>query len=234
MELIFLIKNHLIFLILFCLCNNHHPLLVSSNDDYQNFTDFTSFSLYETCLPPAAFLKIRIDLSTPSKYEKNKVVKWNDNWALNCNFVGNDLTTIKCGGEQCGQFCDRHPTCTHWSWFQRDNGTCLLKKGSVSKRDAVYDPNEIDSSCGFSSFYMKRYICGEEHDNIMKQNETFELCDLSQLKWLKGNLGYGCDFPGVDNTISTMLTNTGRCLKSCDANINCTHYTYLEACHYPF
>lgn len=32
-------------------------------------------------------------------------ITWNDNWALGCDFRGNDLKNVKIKGEDCGGLC---------------------------------------------------------------------------------------------------------------------------------
>lgn len=32
-------------------------------------------------------------------------ISWNDNWALGCDFRGNDLTNARTRGEDCGERC---------------------------------------------------------------------------------------------------------------------------------
>jgi hypothetical protein len=65
-------------------------------------------------------------------------INWNGNdWAMACDFRGNDLKNVRIRGEDCGGECARTDGCTHFSWTQWKGGTCWLKKGGVSKRDAV-------------------------------------------------------------------------------------------------
>ena len=64
-------------------------------------------------------------------------IDWNGNWAFKCDFKGNDLSNMKSRGEDCSGICARTNGCTHFSWNIFENGTCWMKKGSVSKKDAI-------------------------------------------------------------------------------------------------
>jgi hypothetical protein len=61
-------------------------------------------------------------------------IKWQGNWATGCDFLGNDLRSIKVPGYHCGQECWNNKDCTHFTF---SDGTCKLKCGKVSKKDAV-------------------------------------------------------------------------------------------------
>ena len=63
------------------------------------------------------------------------------NWALACDFYGNDLQSQQMPGEQCGGRCAQTPGCTHFTHTQYNGGTCYMKKGAVSKSNAVYTGN---------------------------------------------------------------------------------------------
>lgn len=77
-----------------------------------------------------------------------KAVNWNgNNWALKCDFPGNDLKSVQAKGEQCGSLCATTGGCTHWSWTTMNGGTCWLKQGTVSKQNAI-DSSDWSSSCG--------------------------------------------------------------------------------------
>jgi hypothetical protein len=73
-------------------------------------------------------------------------INWNGkNWAMSCDFHGNDLSNVRSSGELCGQKCARTKDCTHFTWSQHKVGTCWMKSGSVSKDDAfsTSDPNMV-------------------------------------------------------------------------------------------
>ncbi|CAF1003860.1 unnamed protein product [Adineta steineri] len=65
-------------------------------------------------------------------------INWNgNNWAHNCDFKENDLSNVQVRAEQCGGKCAATPGCTHFTWTNYNDGTCWMKKGSVSKTDAI-------------------------------------------------------------------------------------------------
>ncbi len=75
-------------------------------------------------------------------------INWNgNNWAMSCDFHGNDLSNARVPADRCGPQCEQTPGCTHFTWTQYMGGTCWMKKGSVSKNDAfsTTDPTMV---CG--------------------------------------------------------------------------------------
>lgn len=65
----------------------------------------------------------------------SETITWNGNWALGCEFIGNDLKNVRSAGEECGGKCAANPECTHFTW---NDGTCWMKKfNGVSKDDAA-------------------------------------------------------------------------------------------------
>lgn len=43
-------------------------------------------------------------------------ITWQGNWALGCDFIGNDLTNERTKGEDCGTRCSLVSGCTHFTW----------------------------------------------------------------------------------------------------------------------
>ncbi|KAG4078478.1 hypothetical protein HA402_009190 [Bradysia odoriphaga] len=75
-------------------------------------------------------------------------IDWNGNdWAMWCDFTGNDLTSVQTRGEDCGPQCILTPGCTHFTWTNYNGGTCWMKKNGASKNDAIpkYDSGAV---CG--------------------------------------------------------------------------------------
>jgi hypothetical protein len=78
--------------------------------------------------------------------ESAVAVNWNgNNWALNCDFQGNDIKTVSTPGEQCGGTCANTKGCTHWSYVTPN--ICKLKSGAVSQNNAVAS-SANGASCG--------------------------------------------------------------------------------------
>lgn len=63
---------------------------------------------------------------------------WQGDWALNCDFPGNDFRDVRASGEKCTDICKSTSGCTHFTWNSYMGGTCWLKKGPVNKDDAKY------------------------------------------------------------------------------------------------
>lgn len=80
----------------------------------------------------------------------NSVTWQNEDWAFSCDFKNNDLTNVQISGEQCGAKCYETSECTHFNWNTHNGGTCLMKKGSVSKSNALYTGDK-STVCGIVS-----------------------------------------------------------------------------------
>jgi len=80
-----------------------------------------------------------------------QAVNWNgNNWALRCDFRGNDLQSVSAQGDQCGSLCAKTNGCTHWAFNRFNGGTCWLKRGTVTQANA-FDSSDSSSSCGVIS-----------------------------------------------------------------------------------
>jgi hypothetical protein len=83
-----------------------------------------------------------------SLHHAKRGINWNgNNWAMSCDFYGNDLSNARVPANRCGPQCEQTSGCTHFTWTQYMGGTCWMKKGSVSKNDAfsTTDPTMV---CG--------------------------------------------------------------------------------------
>ena len=69
-------------------------------------------------------------------------------WALNCDFVGNDLAKVLSKGPECSLKCSLNIACSHFTWTNLNDGTCWLKSGSISKERAG---NKQGAICGIIS-----------------------------------------------------------------------------------
>ena len=75
-------------------------------------------------------------------------INWNgQNWAMSCDFPGNDFAQVNTRGEDCGGTCAHTPDCTHFTWGPWNGGTCWMKKGPISKSNAVV-PEDQRLVCG--------------------------------------------------------------------------------------
>ena len=80
-----------------------------------------------------------------------QAVNWNgNNWALRCDFRGNDLQSVSAQGDQCGSLCTKTNGCTHWAFNRFNGGTCWLKRGTVTQANA-FDSSDPSSACGVVS-----------------------------------------------------------------------------------
>jgi len=93
------------------------------------------------------FFYINVLILLASTSEIKSQLSWNGNWALACDFIGNDLANANVRGEDCSNKCYNTAGCTHFTWTTWNGGTCWMKKGSVSKNDAVFT-NDQTMVCG--------------------------------------------------------------------------------------
>ena len=72
------------------------------------------------------------------------------NWAMSCDFKGNDLSNQNSKGEDCGGICSRTAGCTHFTWTNYNGGTCWMKSGQVNKNNA-FKTGDTTAACGIVS-----------------------------------------------------------------------------------
>ncbi|CAF1247537.1 unnamed protein product [Rotaria sordida] len=137
----------------------------------------------------------------------NSTVQWNGmNWAPSCDFNGNDLSQVETPAELCGPTCLQTKKCTHYTWTTLNNGTCWMKKGNVSKTDAV-STNDTSMVCG-----------------INKDGQ--EGVPISTVQWNGMNWAPSCDFNG--NDLSHVEISPEFCGSTCLQTKGCTHYTWTN------
>ena len=79
-------------------------------------------------------------------------INWNgNNWAMSCDFRGNDLSNVRIAAELCGGKCEKTQGCTHFTWTRYKGGTCWMKKGSISKNNA-FSSNDPTMVCGVRNY----------------------------------------------------------------------------------
>src|SRR5208337_3850978 len=80
--------------------------------------------------------------------EDSLKVNWSGrNWAMGCDFPGNDLANVRISGEKCSGDCANTLACTHFTWTTFNGGTCWKKQGHISANDAVLA--NITMVCGY-------------------------------------------------------------------------------------
>ena len=96
----------------------------------------------------AYYLSVQNILLCICLYVGINAINWNGkDWAIACDFRANDLKNVRIRGEDCSGECARTDACTHFSWTPWKGGTCWLKKGRVSKKDAV-SSSDSKTVCG--------------------------------------------------------------------------------------
>ncbi|CAF1028149.1 unnamed protein product [Rotaria sordida] len=131
------------------------------------------------------------------------IINWNgNNWAMSCDFRGNDLSNIRTSGELCGEKCAQTQQCTHFTWTQYNGGTCWMKSGTISKSDA-FSTNDQTMVCGV--------INSGQQDTI---------------QWNGNNWAMSCDFRG--NDLSNVRISGELCGEKCAQTQQCTHFTWTQ------
>lgn len=78
-----------------------------------------------------------------------KKITWNgNNWALGCDFRGNDVKNVRSSGEQCGGLCAADTVCTHFTWNNAFGGTCWMKDYDGLSKDDALVASDTSSVCG--------------------------------------------------------------------------------------
>ncbi|KAI8801711.1 hypothetical protein BJ742DRAFT_835854 [Cladochytrium replicatum] len=68
------------------------------------------------------------------------------NWAYNCDWTGNDLTSAASAAADCGPKCQALADCTHFTWNDFNGGTCWMKQGTVTRDQAIAASGTV---CGY-------------------------------------------------------------------------------------
>ena len=77
-----------------------------------------------------------------------EAINWQPgDWAMSCDFKGNDLSNKKSRGEDCSRICTQTHGCTHYTWTSYLGGTCWMKSGQISKNNA-FQTTDKTMACG--------------------------------------------------------------------------------------
>ena len=74
--------------------------------------------------------------SPSSSSSSSNGIQWQNNWAMNCDFSGNDLSSSSTAAPDCGPKCEQTPQCTHFT-YNTMTRICYLKQGTISKNQAI-------------------------------------------------------------------------------------------------
>ncbi|XP_037031091.1 limulus clotting factor C-like isoform X2 [Bradysia coprophila] len=78
-------------------------------------------------------------------------IDWNsNNWALGCDFRGNDLIDLRSRSHECGGYCAASRHCTHFTWNAAFGGTCWMKQHKGVTRDDALVTMDSSSVCGIN------------------------------------------------------------------------------------
>jgi hypothetical protein len=112
-----------------------------------------------------------------SGIDRGGSVNWNGNdWALNCDFKGQDMSNVSVSTQQCGPTCLSTYGCTHFTY---NGGTCWMKNGLVTKADAFNVPN-TDYVCGVNPIIWNSnnvaVACNFDHDGLTNTKTAKKDC----------------------------------------------------------
>ncbi len=173
---------------------NHFHLVLLSTGTYQ-----CSKANYEIILCPNG--------KTTGQIPTSSTVHWNgNNWAMSCDFLGNDLSSVKTSSELCGGKCAQTQGCTHFTWTKFNGGTCWMKKGPVSK-DKAFSTND------------RTMVCGVINDGSGGVKG-------STIAWNGNSWAMSCDFRG--NDLSNVRSSGEHCGGKCAQTPGCTHFTWTK------
>ncbi|KAJ3231044.1 hypothetical protein HDU81_004079 [Chytriomyces hyalinus] len=126
-------------------------------------------------------------------------------WALNCDFVGQDISNAQVSGDQCGSKCATTAGCTHFTWTNYNGGTCWMKGGSVSASQAVVKTND-GAVCGYS-----------KSDSGINWNDAAD----------GGYWALNCDWNGGD--LTNAQVSGEQCGSTCANTSGCSHFTWTNS-----
>lgn len=76
----------------------------------------------------------------------SNLINWQPgDWAMDCDFFGNDMSSCQVPSERCTETCRETVGCTHFTWTDYKEGTCWMKKGSINKSEAEFKSGAV---CG--------------------------------------------------------------------------------------
>ncbi|UJR16201.1 hypothetical protein I4U23_003111 [Adineta vaga] len=125
-------------------------------------------------------------------------IKWHGrNWAMACDFHGNDLSNVRSPGRLCSTKCAQTSRCTHYAWNNWNGGTCWMKSGRVSKSDA-FSSSDQTMVCGVLSENPKTKVCNKKKPNLKGWHLVWEdnfdqngTVDTEKWDFDVGGHGYG-------------------------------------------
>jgi len=144
-------------------------------------------------------------------------VDWHENIGRSCEFVGQNLTHYNLEASKCSDKCAETQLCTHFMWNRYKGGTCWLKKGFATKKDAI----RISSPYGFCG------ICTN------KTTPYFKLEETPLGKFTKCYFQYGRDYTnnGADKSdyskYSYITIWLGSIRTKCYNKYGCTNFNKL-------
>jgi hypothetical protein len=106
------------------------------------------------------------------------------NWALNCDFPGNDFAQEGGAGELCSTMCANTPDCTHYAWAYN---VCYKKRGSVNKQMAIVN-HTPGSVCGI--VHETPISGGPNRGQLIFSNEFDSINEVTQ-NWIQETGGHG-------------------------------------------
>ncbi|KAJ6646273.1 Serine protease persephone, partial [Pseudolycoriella hygida] len=152
-----------------------------------------------------------------------EAVEWFDGhdgkvrWSNNCDFDGNDITSVKSQPEQCARLCLEHSECTRFRWSNHQGEYCWLKNG---EGDAFH--SERGGTCGYITV-----------DKNISPGISWKRANQGKIKW-----SVNCYMSG--QTIAVEQSGGDQCGSLCLSNPGCAGFNwksgscFLKSSAYPF
>ncbi|KAL4140999.1 hypothetical protein PRNP1_014123 [Phytophthora ramorum] len=103
-------------------------------------------------------------------------------WQNNCDFYGDDTSSVLGIPDVCGDLCADDAKCTHWTWTYFNGGTCWLKSGETATASAYWG-----ADCGYvidrfsdSADQSAGQNAGQKGDQVAPNDQTSQASQTDQ------------------------------------------------------
>ncbi|OXA57057.1 uncharacterized protein LOC110847205 [Folsomia candida] len=126
---------------------------------------------------------------TQASIRIKRSINWNgNNWAMKCDFNGNNLSNVKISSDKCGGKCAETTGCTHFTWTNYNGGTCWMKSGNVSPNDA-FETSDSSMVCGYMQNPVNGDVIGTKYSGVLATRHAATkvgACQLPEADYASG------------------------------------------------
>lgn len=120
----------------------------------------------------------------------SNLINWQPgDWAMDCDFFGNDMSSCQVPTERCTETCRETVGCTHFTWTDYKEGTCWMKNGSISKSDAEFKSGAVCGTVNTTTTTIAiTKSCKPDFSNDCESNShcCSGYCDNNDRQWKTG------------------------------------------------